>query len=92
MSLPFVRRVVCAAVRYPDGSMLVGPRHFDAVMLQQYRSLGLNFQESEAQAGFLDQNGVFMDRKEAMLVALAARQIGPGSTEQSDRLFSEDLY
>jgi len=33
-----------------------------------------------------------MDCKEAMLVALAARQIGPRTTEQSDRLFSEDLY
>jgi hypothetical protein len=34
-------RIVCAAVRYPGGEMLVGPRHLDSVMLVQYRALRL---------------------------------------------------
>lgn len=84
--------VVCAAIRCPDGSLLVGPRHFDAVMLAQYRALKLKFEESESTAGFLDQDGKFMTRETAYLVAVAAGQIDKRSGTAVERLFSEDLY
>ena len=91
------RRVVCAAVRYQCGTMLVGPRHFDGVMLSQYRR---HFGEGHAGhapgveksvQGFLDQKGVFMDRYEALEVAKSSNQI-LDKTHPEDRLFSEDLY
>jgi hypothetical protein len=87
------RVVVCAAVKLGD-VVLVGPRHLDYVMLMQYRRA---FGGSDApdvnkgEMGFLDQDGVFMDRQEALNIAQAANQIRD-KTEPSDRLFSEDLY
>lgn len=87
------RVVVCAAVRFPEVT-LVGPRHLDIVMLAQYRrffTAGNAPDPHEGEMGFLDQEGVFMDRKEALLVAQNAQQI-KYKTEPYDRLFSEDLY
>lgn len=91
------RRVVCAAVRYPCGTMLVGPRHFDGVMLMQYRRYfgeghaGHAPGEEQSVQGFVDNKGVFIDRFEALEVAKAAGQI-LDKTHPTDRLFSEDLY
>lgn len=87
------RVVVCAAVKFGDVT-LVGPRHMDYVMLQQYRRAfqpGKAPDEREGEMGFLDQEGVFMDRFEALKVAHDANQIR-SKTEPYDRLFSEDLY
>lgn len=85
------RRVVCAAVRYSDGRMLVGPRHFDVVMQAQHRVMGITADESAAVCGFIDQWGEFMDRYEALAVANARGQVMQ-KTAPYDRLFSEDLY
>lgn len=91
------RRVVCAAVRYPCGTMLTGPRHFDGVMLSQYRKFfgdghaGHAPGEEKSIQGFLDQRGVFMDRYEALGIATDAGQIIE-KTNPADRLFSEDIY
>ena len=86
------RWVVCAAVRYPDGTMLVGPRHFDATMQAQYRRLGLRFEEDECEKGFLDQSGDFMTREAAYRVAEAQGQIRYQGASNGRRLFSEDIY
>jgi hypothetical protein len=86
------RRVVCAAVLYPDGTMLVGPRHFDSAMLAQYRARKIQFEESDAQCGFLDQDCNFMSRQEAYLVAVNAGQVKKRPGDQEEKLFSEDLY
>lgn len=88
------RRVVCAAVKYTDGTMLVGPRHFDAVMNAQYHRFfngGEAPTENRGVQGFLDQFGAFMDRFEALTIAQEAGQIRH-KTHPADRLFSEDLY
>ena len=37
--------------------MLVGPRHFDYVMLLQYRALRIQYEEDESEKGFVDQEG-----------------------------------
>lgn len=86
------RVVVCAAVVLGDVT-LVGPRHLDYVMLMQYRRAfqGNGPDVHEGRMGFLDQEGVFMDRYEALKVAQDADQIR-SKTEPSGRLFSEDLY
>lgn len=92
------RRVICAAVIYPKaiGIMLVGPRHFDSTMRDQYCrffSRGTALDESESVQGFIDQHGKFMDQFEAMEIALKAGQIDwKRKTHPQDQLFSEDLY
>lgn len=94
--LPPQRRVVCAAIRAYDGSVLVGVRHYSPDMLAQItdRLSGWKFKHrSGADQGFVDQYGVFMTREEAYVVAFDAKQIvrpeacGPGPT-----LYSEGLY
>lgn len=90
------RVVVCAAVRFPDGIMLVGPRHFDKVMLDQFRryyqGAAVVPGEADGECGFLDQAGVFMDRTTAFGVAQAANQVLDSGYPVGPRLFSEDLY
>jgi len=63
-------------------------------MLMQYRrafNVGAAPDVHTGVMGFLDQEGIFMDREEALIVARAANQIRD-KTEPYDRLFSEDLY
>lgn len=90
-----MRIVVCAANRYGELTFL-GARHFDERMreaMQHYNIPTLRSACGEEQ-GFIDQFGVFMDRKEALEVAKAAGQINlhRPKTRPEDRLFSEDLY
>ena len=87
-----VRVVVCAANSY-DGLIICGARHYDTIMCKQIKAFndGFNF---EAVQGFIDQWGVFMDRKEALQVATDAGQINvrrPKGLPLTE-LFSEDLY
>lgn len=91
------RRVICAASKFPDGIMLVGPRHLDKTMCDQfhvaYKQGNAPDPEKVAINGFLDQDGVFMDRSEALSVAIAAGQVDiTKKSPPMDRLFSEDLY
>ena len=89
------RKVVCAACRNGDYT-LVGPRHFCSVMHTQadaYVKLGL-VDDRKWEQGFIDQWERFMDRHEALLVALAAGQ--PVDFERNsgsgNELYSEGLY
>ena len=90
------RVVVCAAVRFPDGVMLVGPRHYDKVMLDQfqrhYQGVAAVPSEAEGECGFLDQAGVFLDRTTAFGIAKVAGQVLDSGYPAGPRLFSEDLY
>lgn len=88
-------RIVCAAVRYPDGKMLVGPRHLDYVMLLQFQALKIQFEEKDATMGFVDQDGKFYTRQEAWKLAEANGQILyriPADQQHGGTLFSENLY
>lgn len=85
------QRIVCAAVRCPGGVTLVGPRHYDSVMQEQFRREGLRCSEDKCEQGFLDQFGDFLNRREALAVALVAGQVRE-KTSPKDLLFSEDLY
>lgn len=83
-----MRRVVCAAIR--SGEIIIcGVRHHDMIMSKVKQNL-LSYQY-EWDQGFVDQQGVFMDRYEALGVAQAACQL-IRKTNPPDRLFSEDLY
>lgn len=87
----YIRRVVCAAVLFEDGSLIIGPRHFDKTMHDQISSRCLRGTDMDHEQGFIDQHGVFMDRKEAYIVATMANQlIRPAF--QPDILFSENMY
>lgn len=86
------RMVVCAAiVNKRNGVIICGARHYDPIMRQSLGVLIGLAAWREADQGFIDQHGVFMDRKEAWKVAEAAGQIrrqvsAPGT------LYSENLY
>ncbi len=90
-----MRKVVCAACRNGDYT-LVGPRHFCPTMHVQadaYHKLGY-VDDRKWEQGFIDQWETYMDRHEALLVALAVGQPvdfkrNGGSGKE---LYSEGLY
>ena len=84
------RRVVCAANMFPDGTIILGARHWDPLMRQQADAYGLRGGNEEQ--GFKDQWRVFMTREEAWLVAEAAGQITYRGNWGSGVLYSENLY
>ena len=93
------RRIVCAAMRCLDGTLIVGPRHFDSVMRKQYEHLGLlGIVAPKAvppEQGFIDQFGTYLSRTEAWRVAESAGQIITrvgGDTTDGGTLYSENLY
>ena len=87
------RRVVCAADRRPDGTIVCAARHSDPRMHLQKALIGGNWDGCEQ--GFIDQWSVFMDRLEAWQVALAAgqsiRRVG-NDDMNGGTLYSENLY
>ncbi len=93
------RRIVCAAIRAADGSLLLGIRHYSRDMHKQIheRTDGYKFiQRFDEDQGFVDQHGVFLSREDAYVVALAAGQIvRPKACRvglTGPRLYSEGLY
>ena len=87
------RIVVCAALKSPNG-LILGPRHYDEIMVKQYHVLKWNWNDKDIEQGFVDQYGVFMDRLEAFEVATKSEQINRyrDKTRPLTLLFSEDLY
>lgn len=93
------RRIVCAAIRSADGSILLGIRHYSADMHEQIaqRNDGAKFlHRLDEDQGFVDQRGVYLSRHEAWHVALAADQIRSpekcGGDPDGWKLYSEGLY
>jgi hypothetical protein len=87
------RSVVCAANKYGD-LVFVGVRHFCPVTqfnMRAYDIPALRKEHGEVQ-GFIDQFGVFMDRKEAAIVAKESGQLARYGDNIPEILFSEDLY
>ena len=88
------RRIVCSALRHRDsGDLILGPRHFDMTMHKQianYKMLTTIW--NRAEQGFIDNYGVFCNRKEAFLIAQAANQIIYRVGNDTDTLYSENLY
>lgn len=87
------RSVVCAANKYGD-LVFTGVRHFCPVMvfnMKHYDLPALRKEHGELQ-GFIDQHGVFMDRREAAIVAKQSGQLARYGDVFPEVLFSEDLY
>lgn len=98
-------RIVCAANRFQikigvreEYVTLIGPRHWDEVMYQQFENLDSAIQESfdvgSEEQGFIDQFGKFYIRQDAFIIAKEngqiIRDLGLGYPE--DELYSEHLY
>ena len=94
------RRVVCAAIRAADGSVLLGIRHYSKDMHEQIaaRNDGAKFKHRhDEDQGFVDQHGNYLTREAAFNVALAAGQRidMPSCSMDIDgkwQLYSEGLY
>lgn len=92
----FERRVVAAANRYGD-VLVVSARHHDKLMNAQLKRLveaGIIQSPHTRDQGFIDNEGNFLTREEAVVVAREAGQINfcrPKNNPERE-LFSEDLY
>jgi hypothetical protein len=88
-------RIVCAALLFDRGEIILGARHYDGLMVSQLEDLrmmtGRNVKNPPPIQGFINQRGEFLNRTEALAVAQAAGQIIE-KTWPKDILFSEDLY
>lgn len=88
---PPVEKVVCAAIRLEDGTIIAGARHWDTVMCGVVYKIKVRTKDAEQ--GFINQWGVFLDRVEALVVAKASGQpLDMERNGSTDMLFSEGLY
>ena len=86
------RRIVCAANKFPDGTMILGVRHWDPVMREQARRIGYSEKSNGiCQQGFLDNRQSFVTREEAWVVAMEAGQIIRRVGGDDDCLYSENI-
>jgi hypothetical protein len=87
------QRVVCAAVRFADGLIVTGARHFDDIMHRVIDRVGLATSKdcADAEQGFIDQWGNFIGRHEAFVIASNQEQL-LAEPNVNGTLFSEDLY
>jgi len=79
-------RITQAAVRFGDNQILTGTRHSEILfdLFEKYPELYRTKEE-----GFLTSTGRFVDRKDAINIALKSGQIK--KTPETGRLISEDL-
>jgi hypothetical protein len=83
------RHVVCAALLYDDGTLILGARHFDRMMNPIIDKCKLVKEVPEE--GFVDQFGNFINRKDAAIIVQINNQ--PLRDKRvSNLLFSENLY
>ena len=79
------QRIVCAANRNPDGTIILGVRHYDKVMRQQKPHM-------LSEQGFIDNRGNFLTREEAWVVAMRENQVIRRVGGDEGTLYSENLY
>lgn len=84
--------IVCAANRNKDGHIICGARHWDKIMVSQFKQdhiAGFLWEQ-----GFIDQFGKFYNRKDAMKVVKESCQ--PFNADRNggngEDLYSEGLY
>jgi hypothetical protein len=95
------KRVVCAACKSPWGDIILGVRHWDALMRAQFKQNygGMDVEPNNMVQGFANTWGEFLTRNEAWIVACANDQILRYVGNQSamdfgvtGELYSENLY
>lgn len=93
--------IVCAAVKVIMNNMagtnevICGHRHGDCHNI--IRQLNSNWLKSQKIEGFIDNNGEFLDRKEALEHAVKCGQLSQSNRwykedNNENELYSEDLY
>lgn len=85
--------VVCAANKMPDGYLILGARHWDALMRETADRLG--YKGGDEIQGFINQFGEFLTREEALSAVLASGQRFDkerNGSASGKELFSEGLY
>jgi len=98
--------ILCAAIWFDDtkcylnqpknietGIVLCGYKHgciFPQIggLVKERQELGI----FEKEQGFITNLNRFVEREEALEIAIKAKQVVKGKTTSSKRLFSEDLY
>ena len=86
-------RIVCAANRLKDGTLILGVRHLDFLMRDTAMIAQITDDElSESEEGFINQRGEFLTRKQAWIVAFNANQIVRRVGGDEGILYSENLY
>jgi len=92
-----IQVVVCAAIRFSDGTIVCSPRHYDQTMaevIMPLREVGKCLKE-RCEQGFVDQWGNFLTREEAWIIAKKEgqiiRRVG-GDSINGGKLFSENIY
>lgn len=88
----YKRQIVCAANKYPCGTIALGVRHFCPLMRQNIKALGLKPSQVDMVQGFVDQWGNFMVRKEALSVMKANGRFIRDDEYRCGELFSENCY
>jgi hypothetical protein len=85
-------RLVCAANKYEDGTIIIGVRHYDRFMQAQLDNLPRLYKMPPAEQGFIDQFGMFYTRVQALVLAEKNNQIIRHCGGDGNKLFSENLY
>lgn len=99
-----MERILCAAIWYNDrnvypaqpkniqeGYVWCGRRHHNIISLRKQVTGFGTYRDSSVQ-GFITSVDRFVDREEAMMIAVLANQIIPREGASPTRLLSEDLY
>ena len=91
------KHIISAACRVelPDGKIVILPCHRHADIYYILYELGIKYDKSKVECGFLEWNGNFLNRKEAFIRAQECNQMtrAEGPTSYSgNELYSEDLW
>jgi hypothetical protein len=79
-------------INVEDGFVILGYRHHQCIATQ-YELTGLtNAQAGQHKSGFLTSKNRFVDREEALQIALNNNQVKDINNIRANMLFSEDLY
>lgn len=90
------RRIVCAAIKGPDGEIHLGPHHYSTLMMNSIQRHvprdEVRYYIHRAEQGFIDNHEIFLNRQDALDVAIAAGQVHSKQNGPRHLLFSELLY
>ena len=93
-----LRRIVCAACwycyadDYPDVKLVIGPRHWDDTMRQQYKDQKMELPHHLFIQGFIDNFGKLHSREDGLVIARKQNQVHRELDYDTDKLYSEMLY
>ncbi|UEM08027.1 hypothetical protein JL101_035850 (plasmid) [Skermanella rosea] len=91
-NLTSYRRIVAAANRLSNGTIICGVRHWDMIMRLAVAQM-IDVKKEGAEQGFVDNGGFFLTREEAWPIAEAAGQLlERAPTGPRGILFSEDVW